>query len=231
MSSRRLWVWTVSCSIWLFIYASLYIYAAIYSCPWKDTLESLIPMALAIPGALLLHAFNRRNSYLQAMRDLWQRLIPAVQTAIQYTHLSPPDAADFARTQEALSTAIDMLRGVFANVPTSRQPPGLYPYENLKDIHKIIAWLDYGSRFRLADAEQARRCMVRLWQEMHVAMLDEFDRDMPKRPVSKYLGDGWSIADHLFNGTLVEHDLQLEIHASYPRQNKDQDVTKAQASE
>ena len=179
-------------------------------------LDTLFPLLVAIPAAYLAASFSRRNSHLQALRDLWGQLIPAAQTAIQYTHLEQPTQTQYARTLEALATAIDMLRGVFDNVATDR-PPGLYPYENLKDIYKVIQWLGCGSGFRgTQDAKKARKCVTRLWQEMHSAMLTEFDRAVPMRPVSKYLANGYSVADLLFDNKLEDAHLALGQRASRP---------------
>ena len=199
----------------LFFYSSLYIYSEFCLRPLATVLEALIPIALAVPVAFLTAAFNKRNSYMRALRDLWQRLVPAAQTAIQYTHLTSPDQRDFARTQESLSTAIDMLRGVFSNVPTG-SPPGLYPYENLKDIQRIVSLLKYGPNFRRAEVDKARLCITRLWQEMHVAMLGEFDRAVPLEPVSKYLGSGQSVADLLEDKQLKDEHLSRNRSASNP---------------
>ena len=222
MSALRLKRWMAYCVGWLILYVGGYAYARY--CKWDEAanvLEALLPIFLAFPAAFLAAGFNRRNSYLQALRDLWQRLIPAVQTAIQYTHLTSPSQADFSRTQEALASAIDLLRGVFRNVPMSGSSTGLYPYENLKDIEKIISWLGYGENYRSNQAPLARKCMTRLWQEMHVAMLGEFDRDIPANPVSKYLNEGVSIGDLIMNDVLCSDDLALDSLASKPCRAKD----------
>lgn len=221
MSKYRFRRWIVVCALLPILYGLLYSFFSFVNKATADRLEALIPIALAVPVALLAGAFNRRNSYLQALRELWYRLVPAAQTAIQYTHLTEPSQSDFAQTQGSLSAAIDEVRGVFANVPTGR-PPGLYPYENLKDIVAVVSWLEYGAKFRASDATVARRCIVRLWQEMHVAMLDEFDRDVPVTPVSKYLGrdgDGRSIADLLFQDDLKKEDIEGDRPASAPRRD------------
>ena len=214
MSARKLRTFVLGCSLWFIIYAVAYILFNQSKPSHNHILKDLIPIALALPVAVLAWAFRRRNSYLQALRDLWQHLIPAVQSAIQYTHLQSPEQRDFAETQKAIATAIDMLRGVFRNIPT-KDPVGLYPFENLKDISKIVDWLKYDSKFRSSEAERARECIIRLWQEMHSAMLREFDRSVPSRPVSKYLGDGRSVADLLIDGCLADND--LDRPASQPR--------------
>ena len=95
-------------------------FAAYFEPKEAEALEALLPVALAIPAAILAAGFSRRNSYLQALRDVWRRLIPAVQGAIQYTHFSAPSQSDFAETQKALSTAIDELRGVFKKCAAAR---------------------------------------------------------------------------------------------------------------
>ena len=214
MSSRRLKLWLAGAVALVLLYGTVFIVLDFCGAErWSDILESLIPLFLGLPLAAAVYAFNRRNSYLQALRQLWATLVPAAQEAIQYTHLPAPSQAEFAQTQKALSTAIDGLRGVFENTRD-----GLYPYENLKDIKEAISWLGFGGNFNGANAQLTRRCVVRLWQEMHAAMLAEFDRDRPKRPVSKYLHWRVSVADLLQAGTLTTEDLDLGRSASNPQQ-------------
>ena len=56
-----------------------------------------------------------------------------------------------------------------------------------------------------------------LWQEMHVAILSEFDRSVPRTPVSKYLHANTSIADLLERDDLRASDIRPEVSASHPR--------------
>lgn len=217
MSARRLLIWVVASISWLLIYGSAY--AILDWLRYKEDSErmkTLIPLAVAVPTAALAGAFARRNSHLQGLRELWRYLIPAAQSAIQYTYLVNPDQAAFSKTQESLSTATDLLRGVFCNVPSKGALIGLFPFENIKDIQKIISWLGYGESFRSKSATVARKCITRLWQEMHVAMLSEFDRDIPVSPISKYFNDGVSVADLLIGGTLEPHHLDRERQPSAP---------------
>ena len=66
----------------------------------------LLPITTVVAAAILAAAFQRRISYLQALRDLlWKQLVPAIQTAIQYTHAPTPEL--FAKAHESVSTAID----------------------------------------------------------------------------------------------------------------------------
>ncbi len=187
---------------------------------WTDALATLIPVIVAIPAAVLAGVFNLRNSHLHAIRDLYQRLVTTAQLVIQYTHTPSPERADHSRVQSALSTSIDEVRLFFANIPLPSGGVGLYPFENLKDLSKIIDWVGYGENLRPArDVDLARKCIVKLWQELHHAMVSELgrSRDVPIQPVSKYLHNGRSIADLLIDGQLAASDLEPTTAASRPR--------------
>jgi hypothetical protein len=183
------------------------------------TYKDLIPFIIAIPAAWLGFCFQRRTSYLSALRAFWDDLIPAVQQAIQYTYVKQPTEEAFAATMKELSTVIDSLRGVFQNIPTG-DPVGLYPYENLKDIYHVISWLGYSNNRSDHDRYWARRCIGTLWASMHQAMLLEFDREVPVFPLSKYLDHLPSVADKLKEGKLTEKDLEEEIQRQQERLTK-----------
>src|SRR5207253_3145551 len=109
---------------------------------------------------------------------------------------------EFRATIAELSKVIDAVRGVFQNVPTKGTPRGLFPYENLKDIRRIVGWLGFGVQWSREKADLAHECIVRLWGEMHGALLQEFDTEVPSRPVSRFLGGGVELADKLLQGKL-----------------------------
>jgi hypothetical protein len=172
--------------------------------PVYGTYKDLVPFGIAIPAAWLGYAFQRRASYLQALRGVFQEIVQAVNAAVEYTRWDAVRSeADFRKTMEQLSTAIDTLRGVFENVPQKEYPLGLYPYESLKDIRSIVGWLGYGERWR-TEKDRAHECIAKLWVVMHSALLNEFDRAVPIVPISKYLGNQIPLADKLIDGTLNE---------------------------
>jgi hypothetical protein len=143
-------------------------------------LKDMNAALLAIPAAVLAYWFSRRNNYVQALRQFWDKVIPSAQETIQYTYLHSPDERDFAKVMASLSVVIDSLRGVFANVPAKDLEIGLYPYENLKTIRRIIKTLDPAKgKVEESDRKAARDCIVRMWHQMHQALLLEFDRAVP----------------------------------------------------
>jgi hypothetical protein len=132
----------------------------------------------------------------------------AATAAVEYTQWDTERTeSDFRKTIEQLSAAINTLRGVFENVPRKGHPLGLYPYENLKEIRRIIGWLGYGDHWS-SHKGLAHECITKLWGVMHSALLLEFDRAVPMFPISKYLGNESGLADKLIEGKLQNTDLQ-----------------------
>lgn len=164
------------------------------------TYKDLVPFAIAIPAAWLGYSFQRRASYLQALRGMYQEIVRAVNAAVEYTRWDTDRTeVDFRKTIEQLSTATDLLRGVFENVPRKQYPLGIYPYETLKDIRSIIAWLGYGERWR-GEKDRAHEGVAKIWVLMHSALLQEFDRAVPIIPISRYLGNESGLAGKLVRG-------------------------------
>lgn len=202
LTFKKYVTWVV---LFLAAYAFIGIYFVIFTpqSDWFGLYKSLVPLIVAVPSAVLAGAFQRRVSYVNALRDLWKQLVPAIQEAIQYTYLAKPSQSQFAAVQIHLSTVIDALRGVFKNIGESNDSNGLFPYEGIKDIQKIISGLKFDDDFENDfSAKNARNCIVKLWKEMHQALLAEFDREEPVNPISRYLiPDERSIVDELFHPT------------------------------
>lgn len=223
MSKKRLYRWMIYVCLWLGFVAVVYCLVAYFDSSLgkhklTKVIKDILPLALAVPTALIAYAFSRRNSYLVALREFWQQLVPTIHSAVQYTHLPNPSQTDYRSIMVKLSSAIDLMRGVFSNISAKDGNIGLFPHENLKDIHSIISWLGFEKDFRKDDAGNARRCIIALWQEMFHAMLNEFDRDVPVTPISKYLHkEKKSVADFLLNDDLKNEDLERIKPASHPR--------------
>lgn len=142
-------------------------------------MEALIPIVLGIAVAWLGFVFNSRISFVTSLRQLWPILVSAIQETIQYTHLQRPEEEDFARVNQSLSTAIDEVRALFANIGegTAIRGRGLYPFEDLKTIQAQVSRLDPDNGVPTeASREAVRSCIVDAWKRFRDAILPEFDR-------------------------------------------------------
>ena len=140
--------------------------------------KDLIPLIIAIPAAYLGFCFQRRSSFLQALRILWSNLINAVNSGIQYTHQKETTDRQFGETLVLLSKVIDEFRGVYKNINESHGEIGIFPFECLKEIHKTVSRLGYGT-LDAGKATEARKHIRQNWGNLRRSFLTEFDRSKP----------------------------------------------------
>lgn len=152
-----------------------------------NTLRELIPLIIAIPAAWLAYSFQRRQSYLKDVRDLYSHMVSATQDAIQYTHLEKPNSSDFGRVQKSLSSATEEIRAVFLNLGQTEERVGLYPFEGIKTIGAALEELGFGDQLTPEARRTARSKIVDEWKELRKHFLSECDRGIPVNPHSPFL--------------------------------------------
>lgn len=152
-----------------------------------ETYKDVLPLVIAMPAAYLAFCFQKRNTYMQALRSLWTQIIMAVQLGFRYTYITKPTEEQYTETLSKLSVAIDEVRGVFCNIDEEKDGVGLYPFEPLKEIHDKITKLGFGKDDELELQKKARSEINEKWKELRAKFLLEFDRDVPTYPSSKYL--------------------------------------------
>ena len=151
-----------------------------------EVFKDLMPFTIAIPAAYLGFCFQRRSSFLEALRQLWTNLIISVNSAIQYTHLSEPTDKQFGETLVLVSKSIDEVRGVYKNLRETKDYIGLFPFEDLHEIHKLISKLGYG-KLDAAKASETRQHITHCWKDLRKSFLSEFDRSEPTVFHSPYI--------------------------------------------
>ena len=150
------------------------------------TYKDLLPLVIAIPAAYLAFAFQRRSSYLQALRGLWTHMVGAVSAALAYTDTPWPSRDQQQQVLHALSVAIEEVRGVFKNVRAEGAPDGWYPFEPVKQIYAEIRDLGHGGAATAERRAAARARISDMWKRSRTRLLSEFDRDEPTRHHAGY---------------------------------------------
>ena len=115
----------------------------------------------------------------------------AVESAFQYTYFDQPTQPQFAAVYKELATAIELFRGSFRNAGDGGGHQGLYPFEALQSILVWHAYLGFDGSFKKAEAPNARKAMLFLWQKyLRPPILSELDRWTPRSFMSHYWGRG-----------------------------------------
>jgi len=151
-----------------------------------STFKDLLPLTLAIAAAWIGYCVQRRTAYQQQLRVLWSNLVCAVQHAAAYTQMTRPTQPEYRAVLVRLSIAIDEFRGVFCNLGEDTERPGYYPFEPIKDIHRLVSELGYEENFKAPQADAACRKIQALWKDVRAVILKEFDREEPSWPHSHW---------------------------------------------
>ena len=78
--------------------------------------KDFIPLVAMLVAAFLTAAFQRRISFLQALRDLWKQMIPALQMLLTEAEKPVSTQVNYLAGLAAWCGTIDAVRGVFRNV-------------------------------------------------------------------------------------------------------------------
>lgn len=147
-------------------------------------LRDFVPVVVAAPAAWLAWAFQRRLSYVHALRQVWSDAIASVQGALRYTETKVPSQQLYLRTLSDLVATIEQVRGLFKNVEERDGAGGMYSFEQLKIIHGAVLELGHGADASAARRAEARLRIIESWKQVRARLLLEFDR-----PTPTYRGD------------------------------------------
>lgn len=178
-------------------YAIAIVFAALLRLPFSkepsayyNAYKDAIPLVIAIPAAYLAFAFQRRSSYLQALRSVWGHMVGAIAATLTYIELKSPTETQHAEVLTKLSIAIEEVRGVFKNVPVVGRPDGWYPFEPIKQIHQEIRQLGTGPSQSDVARIAAKKRIYDMWKASRTQLLAEFDRESPTYHHAEYANPG-----------------------------------------
>lgn len=111
----------------------------------KDAYEFLRDMSLLIATggvAYITNVYQKRSSFLAALKEEWRDIIAAKSALFSYTQLEKPSSEIYLVTFCKLSETIDNMRSVYQNVGETGDLVGLYPYAPLHDMRRALQTLD-----------------------------------------------------------------------------------------
>ena len=126
-------------------------------------LKDFASIPIGICAAFLALCFQKRQTFLVSLRDLWHSAIDARIAAISYTYIEAPEFSDFSRAHSILSKTIDQVRGVYRNIDETDESIGYFPFDPLHDIRRSL------DRLIVSDFSEATRVeeRERIWAAWH----------------------------------------------------------------
>lgn len=181
----QLWIAAIAGLYALFIVTGILLHGTDCYGLFKD----LLPLATALPAAILAGIYQRRSSFLQQLRSTWTSLVDAVQDTVQFTHLAQPEPPAFAQLMKKLSVVVDDFRSLYKNLREDKGSRGFYPFESLKEIQETVSKYYLAKDYSEAKQRDTRRLVIGLWQQVRGPVLEEFDRLAPTYFDSPFVGN------------------------------------------
>lgn len=109
--------------VWLLVASVITLWGGLTYTSYADASRTVIPVYIAVAAAWLTFCLQRRVAYLNALRQLWEKLVDTVQDALRYTRQRNPTKEELGRITCRFSCRIDEVRGVFRNVAERYSKP------------------------------------------------------------------------------------------------------------
>jgi len=151
----------------------------------QPILKDFVNVFVAVAAAYLAFCFQRRQAFLAALRDLWQKSVEAKADLVDYTWAATPTREAFGKAQRSLSVAIDLVRGAYRNVGETERAIGFYPFEPLHDMRRALDALG----FEDATPERQRQCreqVLQAWNAFRWCFLQEFALPEPRHAIIQF---------------------------------------------
>lgn len=154
----------------------------------KDVYEFLKDMALVfvtVVAAYLASVFQKRHSFIEALREEWRDIIKAKSALFAFTQIERPTQQDYVAAFCAISETIDNMRSVYKNVGETSRLVGLYPYEPLHDMRRALQTLEPRKNPDASEDERrlVRNAVLRSWYALRERFLEELDLEPPDNPL------------------------------------------------
>ena len=154
----------------------------------KEVYQFVRDMALLITTgavAYIANIYQRRSSFIAALKEEWRDIIAAKSALFTYTQLERPTLEQYLATFCKLSETIDNMRSVYQNVGETDEMIGLYPYAPLHDMRRALQTLD-PRKVPAPDAEArnlARDAILQSFYALRETFLEELDLEAPDHPL------------------------------------------------
>ncbi|MGE0700501.1 MAG: hypothetical protein AB7O57_15495, partial [Hyphomicrobiaceae bacterium] len=150
-----------------------------------DYQKDMALVLVTVVATFLAGIYQRRQSFIAALKEEWRDIVKAKSALIDYTHLAAPDHRQYLAAFKVMSETLDNMRCVYANVGESSERIGYYPFEPLHDMRRVLQALDprHADASRPLDRSLARDAVIQSFLALRERFLEELDLEAPDNPI------------------------------------------------
>jgi hypothetical protein len=150
-----------------------------------DYLKDMALVFITVVATVLAGIYQRRQTFISALKEEWREIVEAKSRLYVYTRLNHPTDYDYLEAFTAISTTLDNMRTVYANVGETEKLIGIYPFAPLHDMRRALQSLDPSKSSTITEAQRklARDAILQSFYALRETFLEELELEPPDRPV------------------------------------------------
>lgn len=155
---------------------------------FADIYEYLKDMALifiTVIAAYLANVFQKRSNFVNSLEREWRGIVQTKTALYKFAERQAPSVEHYLEAYCAISATLDNMRICYKNVGETDRLVGLYPYEPLHDMRRLIQSIDPRSSNKISD-DQRRRVrdgIAQSFTALRENFLEELDLEQPSHPL------------------------------------------------
>lgn len=155
-----------------------------------DYLKDMALVFITVVATYLAGVFQKRQSFIEALKEEWREIVKAKSALIAYTQLDTPNPEAYMGAFLAMSETLDNMRTVYANVGETEELIGLYPFAPLHDMRRALQSLDPSKAATITaqDRKLARDAILQAFYALREPFLEELDLEAPDRAMTAWGG-------------------------------------------
>ena len=148
-------------------------------------LREMAPVFITVVAVYLASVFRKRSSFVESLEEEWRNIVRTKSMLYSYFEKPYPTTDDHIAAFARLSETIDTMRIVYRNAGETRDLIGLYPYEPLHDMRRVLQAFDprLKTNFSADERKLAQDCIVQGFSALRENFLEELDLDEPNHPL------------------------------------------------
>ena len=148
-------------------------------------LKEMAPVFITVVAVYLTSVFRKRADFVESLEEEWRNIVRTKAAIWSYFEKPYPTSDDFIATFARLSETIDTMRIVYRNVGETKDVIGLYPYEPLHDMRRILQDMDPRRKTSFTEAERKRAqdCITQAFLGLRENFLEELELQEPGHPL------------------------------------------------
>ena len=155
---------------------------------FADIYEYMKDMALifiTVIAAYLANVFQKRSGFVKSLEREWRGIVQTKSALYRYCEKENPSADDYLDAYCTISATLDNMRIVYENVGETGKLIGLYPFEPLHDMRRLLQSLDprLGKTACEGHRRRVRDGILQCFSALRENFLEELDLEQPVHPL------------------------------------------------